>query len=498
MTLANRTSADALGRRPTGRFVIALVGGGLMSASLLRELADAENVVVAAVCYRQSGSPAHRLAEERRIFATRDLSEVFQVPNLDLIIDMSDNDEIRLQLLAERPAGLEILSSTGAELVRDLLLAKKRGDEHERLFVELQVAYDRIRSHERSLELGKDALQRANAELEGRLAEISFTHDFFKALASYITIDDVCSLIVDGCTGILGVEISCVYLFSRDGWTLELRASQGRPQSAFKLSVPVSETVLGQAFRSGVVQEADVECPGPSTDWLTGECEIRSQTAIALRSGEAVIGVIVLASTERREFTDAELERLAVLGHQSSLSLENALLHSELERLSVTDRLTDLYNHGHLKQRLDEEFKRAVRFGHPMSLIMLDLDDFKAFNDTFGHPRGDSLLKAVSNVIRDNLRTMDVAARYGGEEFVVVLPETDTAGAVAVAERIREGVEQLSLDGPESAPLLKTVSGGVATFPDHAASALRLLESADAAMYRAKRAGKNRVISPDL
>ncbi len=132
-----------------------------------------------------------------------------------------------------------------------------------------------------------------------------------------------------------------------------------------------------------------------------------------------------------------------MLGNQSSLSLQNALLHAELERLSVTDRLTDLYNHGYFKQRLDEEFKRAARFGHPMSLIMLDIDDFKAFNDTFGHLRGDALLKAVSNVIRANLRTMDVAARYGGEEFVVVLPETDTAGAVAVAERIREGVERL-------------------------------------------------------
>jgi diguanylate cyclase (GGDEF)-like protein len=126
---------------------------------------------------------------------------------------------------------------------------------------------------------------------------------------------------------------------------------------------------------------------------------------------------------------------------------------------------------------------------------MFDLDDFKAYNDTFGHPRGDALLKAVSGVVQSNLRTMDVAARYGGEEFVVVLPETDTEGALAVGERIREGVEAIRLEGPESAPVLKTVSVGVATFPHHAASSLRLLESADAAMYRAKRAGKNRVVS---
>jgi diguanylate cyclase (GGDEF)-like protein len=98
-------------------------------------------------------------------------------------------------------------------------------------------------------------------------------------------------------------------------------------------------------------------------------------------------------------------------------------------------------------------------------------------------------------VIKENLRTMDVAARYGGEEFVVVLPETGIAGAFAVAERIRQGVEALRIEGPHAPHAAKTISVGVATFPDHAASSLRLLESADAAMYRAKRAGKNRVAS---
>ena len=175
--------------------------------------------------------------------------------------------------------------------MRDLLAANRRGEELERLFVELQVAYEKIRSHERRLESNRDALERANAELEDRLAEISFTHDYVKALASYISVDDVCSLIVDGCTGILGAEISCVYLLSRDDWTLRLSASQGRPETAFMASVPVSDTILGRAFREGAVQEVDAECPGPSTAWLSGECDVRSQAAVALRSGDEVLGV---------------------------------------------------------------------------------------------------------------------------------------------------------------------------------------------------------------
>jgi len=495
MALANGTDTESLDRRATDRFVIAIFGGGRQATSLLRTLADTENIVVAALCSPRQGTMATRIADELGIYTTRELTELFQVPDLELVIDVSEDPTARALLVSQCPPELEILGPTGSELVAGLLVAKKRGQEQERLFVELQVAYDKIRSHEKSLESSKDALERANTELEGRLAEIFFTHEFFKALTSAKTIQDVCSLIVDGCNGILGAEISCVYLFRREDWTLRLRASQGRPESAFRSSVPVADTILGYAFREGSIQDADANCGSPSTGWLSGECGIRSQAAVALKTGDAVIGVIVLASAERREFSATEMERLIVLSNQSSLSLQNALLHAELERLSVTDRLTDLYNHGYFKQRLDEEFKRAARFGHRMSLIMFDLDDFKAYNDTFGHPRGDALLKAVSNVIQSNLRTMDVAARYGGEEFVVVLPETDTAGAMAVGERIREGVEAIQLDGPESAPVLKTISVGVATFPHHAASSLRLLESADAAMYRAKRAGKNRVVS---
>ena len=145
---------------------------------------------------------------------------------------------------------------------------------------------------------------------------------------------------------------------------------------------------------------------------------------------------------------------------------------------------------------MDEELGRAARFSHTLSLIMLDIDDFKEFNDTYGHPRGDRVLQSVSDVIRANLREMDIAARYGGEEFVVVLPETDSEGALAVAERIRADVEKFEFVGGEGLkPVHKSVSVGVATYPDDATSQSRLIEMADKAMYSAKRAGKNKVAS---
>jgi diguanylate cyclase (GGDEF)-like protein len=202
----------------------------------------------------------------------------------------------------------------------------------------------------------------------------------------------------------------------------------------------------------------------------------------------------VIASSNYRELIPTEIERLQVIGNQASLALQNALLHEELERLSVTDRLTELYNHGYFQERLEEEIGRATRFDHQVSLIMLDIDDFKDFNDSYGHPHGDRVLRTVSSVIKENLREIDVAARYGGEEFVVVLPETETEGARAVGERIRERVAAFPFVGGEGLPAVhKTVSLGVATFPEHADSPSALIESADQALFHAKRNGKNQV-----
>lgn len=488
-----RAAAAAAGTLGT-RLTIAIVGGSLRSASILRLLSEVENIDVAAVACANQSAPAMRLAEDLGVYATREVIEVFQVPGLDLIIDMSDDAATHAALESQRPPGVEMIGSNGSELVWDLLVAKKRGEEQEKLFVELQVAYDKIRSHERKLQTGKEALERANEELESRLAEIFFTHEFFKALTSFSSVDDVCSLIVDGANGILGAEISCVYLFERQDWTLRLHSSQGRSEDAFQPVVRVSETILGQAFRDGYVQESDVPLGAESARWARIAEEIRSQSAVLLRTGDHLIGVLVVASSSYREFSSAESERLQVIANQSSLSLQNALLHEELERLSVTDRLTELYNHGYFQQRLEEEVARADRFTHKLSLIMLDIDDFKEFNDTYGHPRGDSVLRAVSNIIRQNLRDMDIAARYGGEEFVIVLPETDLEGAHGVAERIRHGVEQHTFSGGDDIPpLRKTVSVGVATFPLQATTPARLIEAADVAMYAAKGEGKNRV-----
>ncbi|MCE5204410.1 MAG: sensor domain-containing diguanylate cyclase [Actinomycetia bacterium] len=486
-------AAGAVNR--SGRMNIAIAGGGLRATSVLRLLSDVENLSIVAVYDSNRAAPAVRLAEELGIFTTTEISELAQISGLDLVLDMSEEPTVQRALDRQRPSGMEVIGGCGAELVWDLLVAKKRSEEQEKIFVELQVAYDKIRSHERRLQASKEALEKANEELESRLAEIFFTHEFFKALTSYSSVDDVASLIVDGANGILGAEISCVYLFEQQTWTLRLRACQGRPEETFRPVVGVSETILGAAFRDGFTQQSDVPQGSGLAGWVVDPDEIRSQAALPLRSGESIIGVLVIASATFRDLTPAERDRLQVIGNQSSLALQNALLHEELERLSVTDRLTELYNHGYFQQRLEEELGRAARFGHSLALIMLDLDDFKLFNDRFGHPKGDKVLQAISSIITQNLREIDVAARYGGEEFIIVLPETDVEGARAVAERIRASMQEYPfIVGEGLDPVTQTVSLGVAAYPVHGLNAARLVESADNAMYQAKRCGKNRVM----
>lgn len=171
--------------------------------------------------------------------------------------------------------------------------------------------------------------------------------------------------------------------------------------------------------------------------------------------------------------------------------------HAQLKRYArdmseraVTDGLTRLFNHTYFHQRLEEEMSRARRYDRPLSLLMLDLDDFKRYNDNHGHLEGDGVLTTVGAVLAAAVRHEDVACRYGGEEFAIIMPETDTEAARAAAERVRDAIQQ-RFAHRDPGPL--TVSIGVASFPDHAQCRVELIEAADRALYLSKRVGKNRV-----
>jgi diguanylate cyclase (GGDEF)-like protein len=218
--------------------------------------------------------------------------------------------------------------------------------------------------------------------------------------------------------------------------------------------------------------------------------------SIGLRSlvdGPEYLGAISIA---RRglPFTREEEELLEYLAGQAVVSIENASLHATVERQAVTDDLTGLANLRAFTSILDRELERSRRFDAPLGLVMLDIDDFKLVNDSYGHQQGDAVLAQVASVLRGLSRDLDAPARYGGEELAVVLSQTDAEGAVLLAERMREAIEALQVPRIGGGGSLSvTASFGVASVPDTAADRDTLIAAADAALYRAKRTGKNRV-----
>jgi diguanylate cyclase (GGDEF)-like protein len=208
--------------------------------------------------------------------------------------------------------------------------------------------------------------------------------------------------------------------------------------------------------------------------------------------GERAHGLITVARGER-PFNDDDRELLRSLASQATLALENVELHFQVRRQAVTDELTGLANHGRFQDLLSAEMEQVRRYHHTVGLIMLDLDDFKSVNDTYGHQQGDVVLKHVARALRATSRDADIPARYGGEEMVLILPHTDLEGSFAIAERLRTEIEALRIPRLDQEGALRiTASLGVASSSEGLKDAL--IADADAALYAAKRQGKNRTL----
>jgi diguanylate cyclase (GGDEF)-like protein len=171
------------------------------------------------------------------------------------------------------------------------------------------------------------------------------------------------------------------------------------------------------------------------------------------------------------------------------MALETLRLSQRVEKLAITDDLTQVYNYRFLKSALRREIKRASRFGQELSLVMLDVDNLKTYNDRHGHLRGSYLLKRLARLLAEQVRSFDLIAKYGGDEFTLILPQTGKEGALVVAERMRTVVEAHAF--PLAPPGQITISLGIATYPNEAREARALVRAADGALYRAKQNGRN-------
>ena len=204
----------------------------------------------------------------------------------------------------------------------------------------------------------------------------------------------------------------------------------------------------------------------------------------------------LIVSVVRRAMENITLikERNSLVVHLKKSNKALKELSRRFRDLAIRDGLTGLYNHGYLLDALAGEVSRAMRYDRPLSVIFLDVDHFKQYNDQFGHQRGDMVLKQVSQILKDEIRKTDIAARYGGEEFVLILPETSKKDAFVVAEKVRKAVqESIANDVADEGPTTVTISAGVASYMEDGTDATELIAKADAAVYTAKNDGRNAV-----
>ncbi len=220
--------------------------------------------------------------------------------------------------------------------------------------------------------------------------------------------------------------------------------------------------------------------------------EVNSIISVPLIENTEIIGVLRMDSHKPRLYTNNELRMLDYIGYAAATAIQNALLFEEMERLAQVDGLTTLYKRWYFMEKIASELTRSSRYGKNFSVAMLDIDNFKQFNDIYGHLIGDQVLHRVAGIVKAKIAPLDTAARYGGEEFIILMPNTSRQKAASRAEAIRGGIEkQSSLQGVEKGI---TVSIGVATYPDDGEDPKFIIHKADTALYKAKAAGKNQVI----
>ena len=313
-------------------------------------------------------------------------------------------------------------------------------------------------------------------------------------LSSTLELDEVLGLILQQLRQVIPYDSASVQRLENE--RLEIVACQGfeRPGKVMGLAFPLdlkfpnSRVVTTKApLAIEDVTQGYPHFKDEGDNYESGR--IRSWLGVPLIVKDQVIGMIALDRAEVHPYTAEEVQLAMTFANQAAIAIENALLYQKTQHLAITDGLTGLYNRRHFYDLLEREIESVNRYGDHLSLIMLDIDGFKAYNDTFGHLAGDALLKELAQLLTRDIRKVDIAARYGGDEFVLFFPRTDKKRVGILAERIRASVERHRFPGEEGLSRTITISLGVAVCPEDATETEALVRAADMALLEAKKRG---------
>lgn len=337
-----------------------------------------------------------------------------------------------------------------------------------------------------------------------KLSKISFQQlvkilEGMKSIFSADCVTEAGGCILKYMASVIPLEKSCIWLLNETGRQLEIVASSGFKKELVQEDkfLDLKKSILQKIISSGKPYKIDgidekILCWKSYPAFLRKE-GIKSFYFLPLGRAPRAIGVVGLFWCKPCKIKKEEEELLSIVGLQARTVLENLRSRRQLELGGNIDGLTGLYTHRYFQEVLVNELSRARRFKYPVCLAMVDVDHFKRYNDTFGHPAGDVALKTIAGIIKRNVRSYDIVARYGGEEITIILPYASREKARPLIERIRKEVALCPFKGAEEVKV--TVSIGLASYPDNASTRQEIIQRADQALYLAKEGGRNRVCS---
>jgi diguanylate cyclase (GGDEF)-like protein len=325
---------------------------------------------------------------------------------------------------------------------------------------------------------------RLYTQVEQKIRDISISYKISQTLISTLDLDTLLSKILNEIKSSFGYLNAAILLVDEKTSNLHIKAAKGYPEKIMKIKLKIgADGITGYAAAKGKT----CYVPDVSKDkrYVLGIPDAKSEVAIPLKIGNRIIGVLDVESNEYDAFDEWEIKLLSSIAAQIANAIEKSRLYEETKMLSLTDPLTGLPNRRYFDMMIDAELRRSERYNRPFALLLIDLDNFKKYNDRNGHLAGDRVLIEYAKAMKSSIRDIDFICRYGGDEFIAVLPETDELFARAVAERIRKNAEK---EGKKSKISL---SIGIALYPLDGDDKTHLVMISDKACYRAKKGGGN-------
>jgi len=334
------------------------------------------------------------------------------------------------------------------------------------------------------------------ASIKRKIEQLKYLNDVSVEIHSHIEVEKLLQDLINISRRIINAEMGVLALLDEKRKNIKyFKVSLTNPLEHFQIKEqPEGKGLLDVVIKKGQTIILDKVFEDPRSIGLPlNYPQIHTLLGVPIKFDTTVVGGLFLANKASNErFTLEDEEILLTISYQASVAIENAILYGEAQQLAISDGLTGLLNHREFHRRLDENIEGSKRYNYTISLLMIDIDHFKKFNDTYGHQLGNHVLKTIADILKSQARVVDVCARYGGEEFVMILRETDNPQASVLSERIRSTIFAYPFkhDGIKTQ---LSVSIGIASFPKDADNAEDLVKKADEALYMAKESGRNKV-----